>query len=167
MIIKTIISLAAGVILGLWLYFLGVDYPVLWGFVAFLLHFIPNLGHIIAAIPPVFLALIQLGLGPAALVAGGYLVVGFTLGNVVEPRLMGRKLGLSTLVVFLSLMVWGGLLGPIGVILCVPLTMSMKFAFESNPNTRWIAILLGSEKAVENVPPVLKKKIRFAEARNK
>ncbi|MEX1276667.1 MAG: AI-2E family transporter [Bacteroidota bacterium] len=167
MIIKTIISLAAGVILGLWLYFLGVDYPVLWGFVAFVLHFIPNLGHIIAAIPPVFLALIQLGLGPAALVAGGYLVVGFILGNVVEPRLMGRKLGLSTLVVFLSLMVWGGLLGPIGVILCVPLTMSMKFAFESNPGTRWIAILLGSEKAVENMPTVLKKKIRSAEAHNK
>lgn len=153
MIIKTIISLAAGIVLGLWLYFLGVDYPVLWGFVAFLLHFIPNLGHIVAAIPPVLLALIELGMGPATLVAAGYLVVGFILGNVVEPRLMGRKLGLSTLVVFLSLMVWGGLLGPIGVILCVPLTMSMKFAFECNESTRWIATLLGSEKAAENAPP--------------
>ncbi|MEX2191330.1 MAG: AI-2E family transporter [Bacteroidota bacterium] len=154
MVIKTVISLAAGVILGIWLYILGVDSPVLWGFVAFLLHYIPNLGHILAAIPPVLLALIQLGMGPALLVAGGYLVVGFTLGNVVEPRFMGRKLGLSTLVVFLSLIVWGALLGPVGIILCVPLTMTMKFAFESNPETRWISVMLGSEKASESIPVV-------------
>ncbi|MEX2117296.1 MAG: AI-2E family transporter [Bacteroidota bacterium] len=162
MIIKTVISLAAGIILGIWLYILGVDSPVLWGFVAFLLHFIPNLGHIIAAVPPILLAFIQLGMGPALLVAGGYLVVGFTLGNAVEPRLMGRKLGLSTLVVFLSLIIWGGLFGPVGVILCVPLTMTMKFAFENNLETRWIAVLLGSERSAEDLPPVLKKKTRAA-----
>jgi len=159
MIIKTIISLIAGTIIGLWLFILGVDFPILWGFIAFLLHFVPNVGQIIAAIPAVLLALIQLGLGPAVLAAAGYLVVGFTLGNAVEPRLMGRKLGLSTLVVFLSLMFWGGLLGPIGVILCVPLTMTMKFAFESNKSTQWIAILLGSEKSTETIPHVLKKTI--------
>jgi len=153
MVIKTTISLIAGVTVAFWLFILGVDFPILWGFLAFLLHYVPNLGHIFAAIPPVLLATIQLGYGPAALVAVGYLIVGFTLGNVVEPRLMGRHLGLSTLVVFVSLMVWGGLLGPIGVVLCVPLTMTMKFAFESNPSTRWIAILLGSEKAVESLPP--------------
>jgi predicted PurR-regulated permease PerM len=158
MVIKTIISLIAGVIIGLWLYILGVDFPVLWGFVAFLLHFVPNVGQIIAGIPAVLLALIQLGLGPAALAAAGYLVVGFTLGDVVEPRLMGRRLGLSTLVVFVSLMFWGGLLGPVGVILCVPLTMTMKFAFENNESTRWIAILLQSEKPTEIVPFVFKKK---------
>lgn len=160
MIIKTIISLIAGVIIGLWLFILGVDFPILWGFVAFLLHFVPNVGQIIAAIPAVLLALIQLGWGPAALTAAGYLIVGFTLGNAVEPRLMGRKLGLSTLVVFLSLMFWGGLLGPIGVILCVPLTMTMKFAFENNSSTRWIGTLLGSERPAESVPSVSKKKIR-------
>lgn len=160
MIIKTIISLGAGVLVGLWLIILDVDFPILWGFVAFLLHFIPNLGQIFAAIPAVLLALIQLGIGPALLTAAGYLVIGFTLGNVVEPRVMGQKLGLSTLVVFLSLMFWGGLVGPIGVVLCVPLTMTMKFAFERNASTRWIAILLGSEKAVESMPPVSKKRIR-------
>jgi predicted PurR-regulated permease PerM len=165
MIIKTIISLIAGVLVGLWLVILGVDFPVLWGFVAFLLHFVPNVGQIIAAIPAVLLALIQLGVGPAALTAAGYLLVGFTLGNAVEPRLMGRKLGLSTLVVFLSLMFWGALLGPIGVILCVPLTMTMKFGFESNANTRWIAILLGSEKFVESMPPESKKGIPSAHAK--
>jgi AI-2 transport protein TqsA len=153
MVIKTIISLIAGVTIGLWLFILGVDFPVLWGFLAFLLHFVPNLGPIMAAIPAVLLALLQLGAGPAALVAAGYLFVGFTLGNVVEPRLMGRKLGLSTLVVFLSLLFWGSLLGPIGVILCIPFTMTLKFAFESSESTRWIAILLGSEKSAESIPP--------------
>ncbi|HCA79661.1 MAG TPA: hypothetical protein DEP53_08005 [Bacteroidetes bacterium] len=159
MIIKTIISLIAGTLIGLWLFILGVDFPILWAFVAFLLHFVPNVGQIIAAIPAVLLALIQLGLGPAALTAAGYLVVGFTLGNAVEPRLMGRKLGLSTLVVFLSLMFWGGLLGPIGVILCVPLTMTVKFAFENNSGTQWIGIMLGSEKPAESIPTAPKKKI--------
>jgi predicted PurR-regulated permease PerM len=100
-------------------------------------------------------------MGPAALVAAGYFVVGFTLGNMVEPRLMGRKLGLSTLVVFLSLMFWGSLLGVIGVILCVPLTISLKFAFESSKSARWIAILLGSENSTESMPPVLEKEIHL------
>ena len=156
MVIKTIISLIGGALIGLWLFILGVDYPVLWGFLAFLLHYVPNLGPIMAAIPAVLLALLQLGMGPAALAAAGYLVVGFTLGNAVEPRLMGRKLGLSTLVVFLSLILWGSLLGPIGVVLCIPLTMSLKFAFESGKSTRWVPILLGSEKSAESIPPVPK-----------
>ena len=159
MVIKTLISLIAGVTIGLWLFILGVDFPVLWGFLAFLLHYVPNLGSIMAAIPAVLLALLELGMGPAALAAAGYLVVGFTLGNVVEPRLMGRKLGLSTLVVFLSLIFWGSLLGPIGVVLCIPFTMTLKFAFESSESTRWIAVLLGSEKSTESIPQVLKKKI--------
>jgi predicted PurR-regulated permease PerM len=159
MIIKTIISLVAGILIGLWLYILGVDFPILWGFVAFVLHYIPYLGQILASIPAVLLALLQLGPGSAALAAAGYLVVGFTLGNMVEPRLMGRQLGLSTLVVFLSLMLWGGLLGPIGVVLCVPITMSLKFAFESSERTLWIAVLLGSEKSPESILQVSKKGI--------
>ena len=159
MVIKTIISLTAGVTVGLWLFILGVDFPVLWGFLAFLLHYIPNLGQVMAAIPAVLMALIQLGVGPAALAAAGYLAIGFTLGNVVEPRLMGRKLGLSTLVVFLSLIFWGSLLGPIGVVLCIPFTMTLKFAFESSKSTQWIAILLGSENSTESFPPVSKKGI--------
>jgi AI-2 transport protein TqsA len=157
MIIKTIISLIAGLTLGVWLLILGVDYPFLWGFLAFLLHYVPNLGLILAAIPAVLLAFLELGAGPAALVAAAYLIVGFTLGNVVEPRLMGRKLGLSTLVVFLSVVFWGALLGPVGVILCIPLTMSLKFGFETNESTRWIAILLGSEKPTKSIPLVLQK----------
>ncbi len=157
MVIKTIINLIAGVMIGLWLFILGVDFPVLWGFVAFLLYYVPNLGSIICPIPAILLALIEFGMGSAALTATGYLVVGFIHGYVVEPRLMGRKLGLSTLVVFLSLIFWGSLLGLIGVVLCIPFTMTLKFAFESSDNTRWIAILLGSEKSPDNIPPASKK----------
>ncbi len=148
------------------MFILGVDYPILWGFLAFLLHYVPNMGIIIAAIPAVLLTFLQLGIGPAVLVAASYIIVGFILGNVVEPRLMGRKLGLSTLVVFLSLLFWGSLLGLIGVILCVPLTMSLKFAFESSKGARWIAILLGSEKSNESIPPVSKEEIHLSNLKN-
>jgi AI-2 transport protein TqsA len=154
MVTKTIISLAAGILIWAWLFFLGVDFPILWGFVTFLLHYVPNVGSFIAAVPAVLLALIQLGFGYAVLAAAGYLTVNFILGNVVEPRLMGKRLGLSTLVVFLSIIVWGSLLGPIGVVLCIPFTMTLKFACESNEDTRWIAMLLGREPAAENIPPV-------------
>ena len=149
MVIKTIINLVAGIVITLWMYILGVQFPVLWGFLAFLLHYIPNIGSVIAALPAALLALVQLGAGSALLVAVGNILIGFIIGNIIEPRLLGRRLGLSTLVVFLSLIIWGSLLGLIGAILCIPLTMTLKFAFESNENTRWIALLLGSEKSDE------------------
>jgi predicted PurR-regulated permease PerM len=149
MIFKTIISLATGILIAVWLYILGVDYPILWGFLAFLLNYIPNIGSFIAAIPAVILATVQFGFGSAILSAAGYIAVNFILGNLIEPRLMGRKLRLSTLVVFVSLIFWGGLLGLVGAILSIPLTMTLKFAFESNERTRWIAVLLGSEKMDE------------------
>jgi AI-2 transport protein TqsA len=153
MIIKTGISLAAGILIGIWLSFLGVDSPVLWGFLAFLLHYVPNVGAMIAAIPAAILALVQLGIGHAVLTAAGYLAVSLVLGNVVEPRLMGRRLGLSTLVVFLSLVFWGSLLGLIGVVLCIPFTMTVKFACENNEATRWVAVLLGPEVPAEPIAP--------------
>ncbi len=151
MFIKTLINIAAGVLIGLWMYLLGVDFPVLWGFLAFLLHYIPNIGAVVAAIPAALLALIQLGPGTAILVIAGNIVIGFVIGNVVEPRLMGRQFGLSTLVVFLSLIFWGSLLGLIGAILSIPLTMTLKFIFETNKSTQWLAILLESEK-IDKVP---------------
>ncbi len=153
MIIQTAISLATGILISIWLAILGVDFPVLWGLLAFLLNYIPNLGSIIAAIPAVLLALIQVGIGRAVLAAGGYIVINFILGNVVQPRLMGRGLGLSTLVVFLSLIFWGSLLGLVGMILSIPITMTFKMALERNESTQWIAVLLGSEPSPEDVLP--------------
>ena len=146
MVIKTIINLAAGILIGVWMYILGVQFPVLWGFLAFLLHYIPNIGSVIAAIPAALLAFIQFGIGSALLVIAGNILIGFIIGNVIEPRLMGRKFGLSTLVVFISLIFWGSILGFIGAILSIPLTLTLKFAFESNERTQWIAVLLESEK---------------------
>ena len=152
MVIKTLLSLATGVLIAFWLYILDVDYPILWGFIAFLLNYIPNIGSIVAAIPALILAFIQFGIGSAVLVTVGYIVVNFIIGNVIEPRLMGRKFGLSTLIVFLSLIFWGAMLGLVGAILSVPLTMTLKFAFENNESTRWIAVLLESEKSNKKVP---------------
>ncbi|WJG10836.1 AI-2E family transporter [Aliiglaciecola sp. LCG003] len=149
LVIKTVVSIATGGVIGLWLYFLGVDHFLLWAVLAFLLNFIPNIGSIIAAVPAVLLAFVQLGPGIAGLVALGYVVSNTVMGNVIEPRFMGRGLGLSTLVVFLSLIFWGWLLGTVGMLLSVPLTMIVKIALESNQDTQWIALLLDSEDNVE------------------
>lgn len=148
--IKGWVSLVTGVVLAIWLAVLGVDYPVLWGLIAFLFNFVPNIGSIIAAVPALLLALVQLGPGAALAAAAGYLVVNIVMGNVVEPRFMGKGVGLSTLVVFLSLMFWGWVLGPVGMLLSVPLTMVVKLALEANPETRWIAVLIGPD--VESEP---------------
>jgi len=145
MAIKTIASLATGIIITIWLIILDVDFPLLWGLVAFMLNFVPNIGSIIAAIPAIMLSYLQIGFGSALLTTIGYLTVNVVIGNFIEPRYMGKGLGLSTLVVFISLVFWGFILGPIGMFLSVPLTMTLKIALQSNPNTRWLAILLGDE----------------------
>lgn len=142
--IKSLVSLATGVFIGIWLYVMGVDHYMLWAVLAFLLNFIPNIGSIIAAVPAVIMALLQYGLASAGLAALGYILVNTIMGNAVEPRFMGRGLGLSTLVVFLSLIFWGWLLGSVGMLLSVPLTMIVKIALESREESRWVAILLSS-----------------------
>jgi len=141
--IKTVVSLVLGVLVTLWVWLMGVDFPLLWGFLAFLLNYIPNIGSIIAAVPAVLLAFIQFGFGTAMIVTVGYLVLNLILGNVIEPRFMGEGLGLSTLVVFLSLIFWGWLWGTVGMLLSVPLTMTVKIALESKKQTTWMAVLLG------------------------
>jgi predicted PurR-regulated permease PerM len=142
LIIKTMVSLGTGLVATTWCYFLSIDFPLLWGLLAFLLNYIPTLGSILAGIPPVLLALVSHGLGWAILVALGYIALNISLGTMVEPHLMGRRLGLSTLVVFLSLVFWGWLWGPLGMLLSVPLTMILKIMLENTPHLRWIAILL-------------------------
>ena len=152
--IKTLVSLGTGLIIGLWLYFLGVDHFLLWAVLAFLFNYIPNIGSIIAAVPAVLLAFVQLGPATAGFTALGFVVSNMVMGNVIEPRYMGRGLGLSTLVVFLSLIFWGWLLGTVGMLLSVPLTMIVKIALESSPDTRWVALLLASdtdEAVIQNV----------------
>ncbi len=141
---KTVTSLFTGVLIAIGLALIGVDYPILWGLLAFLLNYIPNIGSFIAAIPAVAFALIQLGYDGALWTAGIFIVVNLVIGNVVEPKMMGKGLGLSTFVVFFSLIFWGFILGPIGMFLSVPLTMIIKLITARNPNTKWIAIILGN-----------------------
>lgn len=146
MVIKTWTSLGTGFIATVWLTIWGVDYAILWGLLTFLFNYIPNIGSIMASVPPVLLALIQLGPWTAVAVALGYLAINMVIGSFLEPRLMGKGLGLSTLIVFLSLLFWGWVLGPVGMILSVPLTMSMKIGLTSFPETEWISTLLGSSR---------------------
>ena len=147
LVIKTMVSLATGVAAALWVALLGLDFPLLWGLLAFLFNYVPTIGSIVAAVPAMLLALVQLGPFPALLVAVGYLCINFIIGSLIEPRFMGHGLGLSTLVVFLSLVFWGWVLGPVGMLLSVPLTITAKIGLESREETRWLAILLGSEKS--------------------
>ena len=145
--LKTVISLCTGVVVVLWLWLLGVDYAVMWGLLAFLLNYIPNVGSLIAAVPAVLFALVQLGPLTAAIAAGGYFAINTVLGSIVEPRVMGMGLNLSPLVVFASLIFWGFLLGPVGMLLSVPLTVVVKLILETSENTRWLAILMGGSSA--------------------
>ena len=141
--IKAGISLVTGLLIFIWLSILGVDYAVLWGLLAFLLNFVPTVGSLIAAVPAVLLAVVQLGLLHAGLTLAGFMVVNLVMGNIIEPRWMGRGLNLSPLVVFVSLVLWGWVLGPVGMLLSIPLTIMIKIALESQEDTRWISIMLG------------------------
>ncbi|MCG7862947.1 MAG: AI-2E family transporter [Candidatus Thiodiazotropha endolucinida] len=143
MVIKTSTSMLTGILIGVWLWILDIDYPVLWGVLAFLFNYVPNIGSIIAAVPAVLLALIQFGPQASLWAAVGYLVVNSLVGNVIEPRFMGKGLGLSPLIVFISLVFWGWILGPVGMFLSVPLTMTMKIVLDSNHDTRGLAAMLG------------------------
>lgn len=143
--VKTAVSLLTGVTAFLWVWAMGVDFPLLWGLVAFALNFIPNIGSVLAAVPPVLLALVQFDVGSATLVGLGYFVINAVYGNVVEPRMTGKTLGLSTVVVFFSLVFWGWIFGAAGMLLSVPITMMIKIALEASPTTRWIAILLSAQ----------------------
>ncbi|MFG1496311.1 AI-2E family transporter [Saccharospirillum sp. HFRX-1] len=140
--IKCLVSTVTGVVVWALIKLMGVDYPILWGTFAFLMNFIPNIGSLIAAVPPMFLATVQLG-WPGLLISGlGFGAINAVIGNLLEPRLMGRSLDLSTLVVFISLVFWGWLLGPVGALLAVPLTVVVKIGLELYPKSRWLAVLL-------------------------
>ena len=149
LVIKTLVSVAVGLVIWLWLLILGVDYPVLWGTLSFLLNYVPNIGAIIAVLPIALLALVQLGVGSALLTVLGFVVVHIVVGYFIEPKLMGKGLSLSTLVVFLSMVFWGWVLGPIGMILSVPITSLVKIALESYEQTQGLAIMLRSGTEIE------------------
>ena len=142
-VIKTATSAATGLCVGVLTWQLGADLPLLYGLLAFLLNYIPNLGSIIAAFPPIVLALLQQGAGPALLMAAGYLTINMILGNLIEPRIMGRALGLSPLAVLLSVIFWGWLLGMIGALFSALLTLLVKLLLLTAEDLRPLARALG------------------------
>lgn len=149
--IKTLTSLATGLLIYIGLLIIGVKFAILWAILAFLLNYIPNIGSLIAAIPAVLFASVQLG-GSALLWTGIiYLGVNFIIGSLLEPRIMGKGMGLSTAVILLSLMFWGWLFGPIGMFLSVPLTMVLKVLLQSNDSSKYFAILIGTEEEAKQI----------------
>lgn len=141
--VKTCTSLATGIIAGVGCWALDIPYPIIFGVIAFVLNYVPALGSIIAAIPAIALALLLNGVGNALLVGLLYLAINVSIGSLLEPQIMGRRMGLSPLVVFLSLVFWGFILGPVGMFLSVPLTMIAKILLEGTEDLRWLAVLLG------------------------
>ncbi len=162
--IKTAISLLTGILAGLLCWMAGLDFYILWGILAFFLNFIPVIGSIVAGVPPTILALLVAGVPNAVMVAGGYLLINNFLGNLVEPMLVGRRFGISTLVVVISVLFWGWLWGPLGMLLAVPLTMVLKVILEGTDEFRWIGVAISAEqpagsaekKLMEVTPPAQK-----------
>lgn len=152
LVIKTLISVATGLLTGLWFAFRGVDFPILWGLLMFVLNYIPSLGPALAVIPPFLVAILTQDLSSAGIAAGGQLTIGFIVGNLVEPPLVGRQLGLAVLVVFLSMFFWGWMWGPVGALFAVPLTMILRNVLAAGPQTRWLGVLLASEDYVREHP---------------
>lgn len=142
--VYTAISLLTGILITIWLSILGVDFPILWGFLAFMLNFVPNIGSIIAATPAILLAFLQGGLNLGLMTTLCYVTVNVLIGNIISPKIMGKELDLSTLAVFLSLIFWGWLLGPVGMLFSIPLTMVIKIAVDGDKELGWLAIWLSS-----------------------
>jgi predicted PurR-regulated permease PerM len=157
MALKTAVSILTGFLIYILLIIVGVDFPLLLALLAFLLNFVPNIGSFIAGVPAVLLAVIQFGVGKAIIVAIGYVAINTLVGNVIEPRVMGRGLGLSPLIIIISLIFWGWVLGPVGMLLSVPLTAALRLALDSAEETRWIAVLMGP---APGAPPAKKKEAK-------
>lgn len=143
LVIKTLISVATGLAVWALLAVTGIRFAFLWGMLAFALNYIPNIGSFIAAIPPIIQAFLFNGFSEGLILAGGYILINLIFGSIIDPKILGRGLGLSTLVVFMSLIFWGWLMGPVGMLLSVPLTIVLKIALEPTAAGHKIAVLLG------------------------
>jgi predicted PurR-regulated permease PerM len=149
--IKFMTSFVTGLSVTIALLILGIDFPVLWGFLAFILNFIPSIGSFIAAIPGVLLALVQLGPFGGLITAIIYFVINTLIGNIVEPQLMGKNLGISPLIVFIAMIFWGYVLGAVGMLIATPLMIVIKIIFDSRPVTRDMGILLADEGEIKQI----------------
>ena len=126
---------------------LGIDYPLLWGLVAFVLSYVPYIGLATAMMPPALLALAEYGWLQAAIVVIAITALNLLIENIVEPAYTGKQLQLSPTIVFISFFFWAWLLGPIGALLCMPITVMLYFVFASDDATRWMAETIGRDRS--------------------
>lgn len=152
LLIKTLISLITGILTWLLCWYMDIGFALLWGIVAFALNYIPTFGSIVAALPPVLLALLLGGPFDAIVTALGYLIINITLGNGIEPLLLGKQFGIATSVVLLSVLLWGWIWGPIGMLLAVPISVLLKLALENSRDLKWIAMLLDNPPTSITLP---------------
>ena len=149
LIIRTEVNLVVGIATTVILVLAGVEFAIFWGFLAFLMGFVPYIGFWLALVPPVLIAWFSLGPVPALLILAGVSVVNLLAEYVMFPHIAGRGLALSPAVVFISLIFWGWILGGVGVLLAVPLTLAVQMACEMFDETRWIGVLLGPSPGPE------------------
>ncbi|HSK83050.1 MAG TPA: AI-2E family transporter [Rubrobacter sp.] len=142
--LRAVVNLATGAGVTILLFVLGVDFPLLWGILTFFLSFIPYVGLVLAVAPAVVLALAEFGVSRAVLVIAGIVVINILAENVLSPMMMGRGLNISPTIVFLSFIVWGWLLGGPGAFLALPITLFVAVMFDTFPETRWLASLIGA-----------------------
>ncbi|MFN2316632.1 MAG: AI-2E family transporter [Gemmatimonadales bacterium] len=143
LVLKTLISLVTGLAIGTGAAILGVDFALFWGLLAFLLNYVPNIGSVIAAVPAVAVALLQLGVAPALGLAAIFLTVNVVVGNFVDPIVIGRELRLSPLIVLMSLVFWGWVWGPVGMFLSVPLTIIVRIVLENTESLKRVSKMMG------------------------
>jgi len=148
--IKTLTGLIGGTSVTIILVIMKVEYAIIWGILVLLMRYIPNIGSVIAAIPIMLFVLIQDGLIGVLYVGIAYSIINFILGQIIEPKFLAKGMNLSTLAVFLSLVFWGWILGDVGMLLAVPITMGMKISLEARENSRWMSIMLGSEESARD-----------------
>lgn len=142
LLIRTVISAISGVLAGLWLWALGVDFALFWGLLTFVLNYVPNIGSVIAAIPPPLVALLQYDLGYALVVAAGLTFLEMTIGNLIDPRLEGRTFSISPVVILVSIVLWSWMWGVAGALLAVPITVTLVTIFRHTPRLAAVAELL-------------------------
>lgn len=150
MVINAGVGALAAVINTIFLSFMGIEFAVLWGILSFFFSFVPNIGFLISVIPPALLALIQFGVTEMLIVIAGYVVINFLVDNVIKPRFIEEGVNISMTVSFLSLVIWGWVLGPIGAILAVPMSIIVQAVLNSRDETRWLAYMMGSGKEPYN-----------------
>lgn len=149
LLIKTCASVTTG-LLAYWLcHAMNIPFAFLWGVLACALNFIPTIGSIVAAVPPILLALLLSDWSTVLITSGGYLAINCAIGNGIEPLFLGRQFGIATTVVLLSVILWGWVWGPFGMLLAVPITVLSRLALENSPDLHWVAELIADKPSSE------------------